>query len=184
MTPEAYLAYEFDSPVKHEFVDDVLYGMSSASDRHVLVAMAFGRRLDAYLPANCQVFQSDMKLRITHTNPVVFYYPDVLVSCAADDRERYFREKPILLIEVLSPSTERVDRTEKLAAYRSIPSLQEYVLADQDMPKIEVMRRSTAWQPEVYLPGASFRLDSVGLDLAVDDVYRRLDFGRPLPVAD
>jgi Uma2 family endonuclease len=178
MTADEYLAFEMQSPIKHEFVDGVIYAMSDASDRHGLLTLAFASALYRQLSDDCQAFVADMKLRVGARSPCVFYYPDILVSCAADDRERYFREQPILIVEVLSPSTERVDRTEKLAAYASIPSLHEYVLADQDIPKIEIRRRRTAWQPEIYLPGDGFRLDSVGIDLTIDGLYRRLDFGR------
>ncbi len=181
ISQEDYLAAELTSPKKHEFVDGVVYAMGGASDRHGLVAMALGRSLDSHVALGCQVFMSDMRLRIRFDKTRLYYYPDILVSCDPDDRDRLHREKPILLIEVLSPSTERVDRHEKFMAYTRLLSLQEYVLADQDIPKIEVFRRSQAWELETYLPGTRFRLDSVGLDLAVDDVYRRLDYGKPLP---
>jgi Uma2 family endonuclease len=173
--PEDYLAREMASPTRSEFVDGSVYAMSGASDRHGLVTLALGSRLFDRVPANCQVFTSDMKLRIAdEATSIVYYYPDVLVSCAADDREKYYRDKPVLLIEVISPSTERIDRIEKLAAYKRIPSLVEYVIAEQDMPKVEVFRRRTAWHGEEYLTGTTFHLESVGMEFSIDDVYRRV----------
>jgi Uma2 family endonuclease len=179
ISPDDYLARELDSVTKSEYVDGIVYGMSGASDRHGLVSGTFFLRLGNHLADECQVFMTDMKLRIVEGDVTVFYYPDVIVSCAADDRARYYREQPILLVEVLSPSTERIDRTEKLAAYRRIPSLMELVLAEQDIPKLEVFRRATGWASETYLPGDGFRLESVSLDFTVDDIYRRLKFGEP-----
>ena len=176
VSPEDYLHFEMNTPMRHEFVDGAIYAMSGASDRHGLVAGAFFARLFDRVALGCQVFAFNMKLRISDGPAVVYYYPDVLVSCAADDRDRYFREKPVLLVEVISPSAERIDRTEKLAAYKRISGLIEYVIAEQDMPKVEVLRRANAWQGEVYLPGASFHLDSIGLEFSIEDIYRRLGF--------
>ena len=176
VSPEDYLRQEMMSPMRHEFVDGAIYAMSGASDRHGLVTLALAARLFDKVDPGCQVFTSDMKLRISEGPAMVYYYPDVLVSCAADDRDRYFREQPVLLVEVISPSTERTDRIEKLAAYKSIPSLVEYVIAEQDMPKVEVFRRRSAWQGEIFLPDASFHLDSIGIDFSVEDIYRRLGF--------
>ena len=177
IAPDEYLAAENDGQSRHEYVDGIVYAMAGTSDWHGLVASALFVSVYTRLGAECQVFMTDMKLRVADGYSVAFYYPDVLVSCAADDRERYFREQPVLLIEVLSPHTERVDRGEKSIAYRSIPSLVEYMLVAQDVPTVEVYRRRTGWQCEAYLPGSMFHLASVGLDIAVDDIYRRLPFG-------
>lgn len=177
LSPEEYLERELVAAVKHEFVDGSVYAMAGASDRHNLVAGNFFAILQAHMPDRCQVFMTDMKLRVEAKTATLFYYPDVFASCSEDDRANaYFREQPILIIEVLSPSTERVDRTEKFDAYRLIPSLQEYVLADQDMPKIEVFRRSNAWAREEFYPDDSFTLESAGLNLTVAQVYRRVKF--------
>ena len=174
MTPEAYLAAENDGQVRHEYVDGIVYAMGGASDRHGLVASAIFVPLYSRLSDPCQVFMVDMKVRIEHEGATKFYYPDVLVSCAEDDRASHFREKPVLIVEVLSPSTDRIDRCEKLASYKTIPSLLEYVLADQDVPRVDVYRRRSGWQAESYLLGSTLRLESV--DLTVDDVYRRVKF--------
>lgn len=177
ISPEDYLERELAASVKHEFVDGALYAMAGASDRHGAVTLAFGSALFNHLPAQCSVFTQDMKLRIKAEKAMLFYYPDVLVTCSATDRaDRCFREQPILIVEVLSPSTERVDRTEKFDAYRRVPSLQEYVLADQDMPKVEMFRRRAAWAREEFYPEDSFTLESAVLDLMVAQVYRRVAF--------
>lgn len=176
MTPEQYLASERDAAERHEYLDGHLYAMGGASDWHGQVTLSLASALFNRLSAECEVFSSDMKVKVGRGVSVVFYYPDVVVSCPRENGDAYFRERPVLLIEVLSPSTERIDRSEKFDAYRMLASLQEYVLAAPDMPKIEVFRRRTAWQIETYLPGSRFMLDSVGLEFAVDDVYRRLRY--------
>ena len=123
-----YLNAEQHSHVKHEYINGEIYAMGRASGRHSLVALDLAGLLSAHLPDQCQVFITDMKVYIRAQIGEMFYYPDVLVSCAEDDRAPYYREKPVLIAEVLSPSTERIDRYEKLHAYRQIPSLQEYPL--------------------------------------------------------
>lgn len=176
LSPEEYLAVENDGQERHEYVDGVIYAMGGASDRHGLVAMAIGSRLFSHVAEPCQVFMVDMKVRIKQKRSTKFYYPDVVVSCAEDDRASHFREKPVLIVEVLSPSTDRIDRFEKFDSYTSMPTLIEYVLANQDVPRVDVFRRSTAWQGESYLLGSSFTLESVGLAMAVDEIYRRVKF--------
>ena len=89
-----------------------------------------------------------MKLRLNIADKTVFYYPDLLLSCAPDDRQPYFRSRPCLIVEVLSDSTERIDRREKLLAYQTLPSLQEYVLVAQNARRVEVYRRTNDWKAE------------------------------------
>jgi len=176
-SPEEYLEREMESAIRREFVDGAIYAMAGASDRHGIVVVNLASLLSNHLPDRCLVFAQDMKLRIKVENATLFYYPDVLVTCSDTDRvNAYFREQPVLIVEVLSPSTERVDRKEKFDAYTAIPSLQDYVLADQDIPKVEVFRRRAAWAREEFYPGDSLTLESAGLDLTVERIYRRVRF--------
>lgn len=176
LSPEEYLEQELLSSFKREFVDGALYAMAGASARHGLVSLNLAAAISNHLPDRCEVFTADMKLRVKIDAKTFFYYPDVLVSCAPNDRATHFREQPILIIEVLSPSTARIDRTEKLDAYKTIPSLMEYVIADQDMPQVEVFRRSNAWVREAFYPEHRFTLQSVGLELTTAQIYRRVGF--------
>ena len=171
-----YIEGEKLTRVKHEFVNGDVYAMGGASDRHGLIALNLASALSINLPDECGVFSSDMKLHTQKNDDECFYYPDILVSCDPDDNHRYYREQPILIIEVLSPSTERIDRTEKRERYQLIPSLQEYVLVAQDNPKVEVFRRSKAWRKDVYFIEHSFHLASVDMEFAVEDVYRRIKY--------
>lgn len=176
LTPAEYLAREASSLTKHEFVDGVVYAMAGGTGRHARVATVLANTLFNHLPESCEVVPFVMKVRINAGHSELFYYPDVIVTCGQVDLTLDYREEPILLIEVLSPSTERTDRKEKFEAYKNIRSLQEYIIAHQDIPTIEVYRRRTVWQQEVFLPGTRFMLDSVELELAVDDIYRRMNF--------
>lgn len=177
-TPEAYLLAENDreSGVKYEFSNGLVYAMAGASRNHNRVAGNFFLGLGAHLRGRCQVFQSDMKVGINFNNESHYYYPDIQVSCEDEDN-KYYNTSPCLIVEVLSESTARIDRNEKLTAYRQLPSLQEYVLCSQDFPAIEIYRRSTNWTVERFTAGQTVTLESVGYELVLDELY---DFLLPL----
>jgi Uma2 family endonuclease len=119
-----YLAGERESEVRHEYVAGQVYPMVGASDRHALLVNALAFVLTpAAREARCQLFTSEMKVRLEIGKQDVFYYPDLLVSCVPDDRATSYREHPCLIVEVLSESTERLDRREKMLAYQTIASL-------------------------------------------------------------
>ena len=99
-----------------------------------------------------------------------FYYPDVQVTCV-EEIDRYYNEHPCLIVEVLSDSTQRIDRTEKRLAYQMIERLQEYVLLSQDSPYLEIYRRRTEWQRESFAGIESVTLESVGLTFLVEELY-------------
>lgn len=176
ITVEDYLAGEEYAEFRHEYLDGAVYAMGGASDKHGLIAGNVFAKLNSALPDSCQAFISDMKVHIQVGAQEIFYYPDIVVSCAQDDRELYYREKPILIVEVLSSSTERLDRYEKFSNYIELASLQEYVLIEQRFKLIELYRRANRWDREIVTQGM-FRLESVGLDLSVDEVYRRVSWG-------
>jgi Uma2 family endonuclease len=170
-----YLEAEKDSPVRHEFIDGQIYAMAGASDRHNRIAGNFYNRLDDHLgDGRCEPFISDMKVWVSET---VFYYPDIVVACDGPGADAYYRKQPRLIIEVSSPSTERIDRSEKLLAYKHVKSLKEYVIVSQDRVHIEVCRRGRGnrWTWEVLTKlDDELRLESVGLTLTVGQVYRRV----------
>lgn len=176
LSPEEYLEGEKLTEVKHEYVDGTVYAMGGASDKHGLISMNLAGALSTHLPDHCEVFMSDMKLHIHQDDDPCYYYPDILVSCEASDKHPYYREKPILIVEVLSHSTERIDRTEKRQRYQAIPELLEYVLVAQDFPKVEVYRRSQAWRGEAYFIEHHFRLESVDMAFNLTDIYRRIKY--------
>jgi Uma2 family endonuclease len=160
ITVEDYFAMEMNSPKRHEFVDGVVYAMTGARDRHNLISGDIFAKLLAHLPRRCQVFMAEMKLRVRIETKTRIYYPDVMVSCAETDRHEYVREQPMFIAEVLSPTTERTDRGEKFEAYKRIDSLDDYLIAHQDLARIELFRRKTGWEREVFSAGQSFTLPS------------------------
>jgi Uma2 family endonuclease len=166
-----YLKGEQLSEIRHEYIDGQVYAMGGASDRHGLIVMALALALGKRSrERQCQLFIADMKVRLKISGQDIFYYPDLLLSCDPTDRESYSRQAPCLIIEVLSESTERIDRREKLLAYQTLPSLLEYVLVAQDDRQVEIYRRRNEWQPEIIDEGL-FHLDCLDLTVLVDDVY-------------
>jgi len=154
----------------------MVYAMAGASERHNIIKLNVAGFLNSAVAETCRVFDGDMKLLIQHGEECRFYYPDVFVSCDGNDDEQYFRNSAVLVIEVLSPTTKRLDRYEKFEAYKTLSSLLEYVLIDQEMPKIEIFRRSQSWQREVFFPEQAVRFDSAGLTLTFEQIYRRVTF--------
>jgi Uma2 family endonuclease len=131
---EDYLARERESAHRHEYVDGALYAMARANERHNLIAGLFFNALSNHLPDRCRAFMNDMKVRIRQERAEFFYYPDSIVRCGSSDRSLDWIDNPLVLGEVLSPSTERVDRGEKFNAYIQIPTLQEYVRSSRLCP--------------------------------------------------
>ncbi len=97
-----------------------------------------------------------------------------MVACTDRNPDRYTIEAPELILEVLSPSTERIDRSEKFAAYTGLASLQVYVLVHQSRRQVEMFRRSTGWQPEVFDEGR-LELPEVGAGLDIGELHSRID---------
>ncbi len=170
-----YLAGEKESQVRYEYVDGQVYAMAGASDRHNRIALNLSSRLnDRTGDGPCETFMSDMKVRV---DPVLYYYPDVVVTCDPPGGDAYLRTQPRLIIEVLSPTTERIDRHEKLRAYLQVASMREYALISQDEMRIELHRRqeNEQWALETFTqPEESLTFDSVELTLTVADVYRNV----------
>ena len=170
-----YLSQENDGTWRHEFVNGAVYAMSGASDQHNLIVGGSEGLIASLVKKPCQTFSRDMKVRISNNSDIRFYYPDVFVSCDPNDRARNWREHPALIIEVLSPSTERFDRAEKFDAYKAIPSLLEYGLLSQDQIELELFRRSTNWQREVYVHDNTVTLESIGITVMVSQLYARTE---------
>jgi Uma2 family endonuclease len=167
-----YLESEDSSQIRHEYLNGQVFGMSGGSREHSLITGNIHNRLKNYLRGSgCQVFASDMKVRIETDN--VFYYPDVVVTCNSQDTEKFFLTKPCLIVEVLSPSTENIDRREKLLTYKKIEDLQEYILISQDEVKVELYRKDkdNNWLKYILDKNDSVILDSVNLQLTMTEVY-------------
>ncbi len=150
ITPEEYLAREPLSDIRHEYACGRVYAMAGASDKHNYIAGNLFAALNYHLSGTaCSAFINDMKVRMESGNDSYFYYPDVMVACDPSDNEAYFRRFPKMIVEVLSPSTERIDSSEKLRAYQSIPTLEVYILISQAAATVTLFRKVNQWRREM-----------------------------------
>ncbi len=173
VTVEDYLAGEEAAQVRHEYVRGHVYAMSGGSRAHNLITGNLFAAIHAYLRGGpCRAHMADFKVRLEWANDEVFYYPDVMVACDSRDQERYFNRYPKLIIEVLSPSTERLDRFEKRGRYQQSGTLEEYVLVEQDFAEVMIYRRSNQWQSELIRgTDAEVAFQSIGLTMPMSAIY-------------
>lgn len=169
-----YLAAERDVSLRSEYVDGQVYAMAGASETHNTIAMSLAAAIETGLSDNCRVWQADMKVKGDYEGHQFAYYPDIMAACGENTGDPYARENPVLIVEVLSPATERIDLQEKFTNYTRISSLREYVVIAQDMPWVRLFRRSHAWRPASYYAEDSLPLSSVGLAIPVQQIYRRV----------
>lgn len=170
-----YIELEKSSELHHEFVDGYVYAMSGGSPDHSRLASNVIGLLSAQLAGKpCQAFTSDLRVRVLETGLAT--HPDVSVFCGnlvRDPEDKNTATNPVVIVEVLSPSTERYDRDEKFSHYRRIPSLVSYVLISQEEQRLEVFTRNAdgSWTLRETRQGAA-RLDEIGCTLSVEAVYR------------
>ncbi len=166
---DAYLEGEKDGRVRHEYVAGQVYAMTGGSIYHNRIAGNFFTELRAKMgQSNCDLFMADIKLQTEQA----FYYPDLMVVCDPADTDPYIKTKAILVIEVISPNTRSIDEREKRLAYQNCPSVQEYLLAEQDRAEVRLIRRTReGWEWETFGPGDSIRLQSLNTVIAMQAVY-------------
>jgi Uma2 family endonuclease len=181
ITEADYLAFERTSEIKHEFIDGEIYAMTGASPNHNLVVASTIAAIHNQLRGKpCKIYPSDMKVRTPSTGS--YLYPDISVVCGEsqfDDEQRDILLNPTIIIEALSPNTERYDRGKKFQSYRELASMQEYILIAQDSPHIErfVRQKDDLWQfSEAHGLEASLDLASIMCKLALVEVYEQVDF--------
>lgn len=176
---EEYLASEERSTVRHEYVDGRLFAMTGSTLKHNILCGNLFSLLHARVKGGpCSVFMEGAKVRVEATNS--FYYPDVMVACSAFSDNAVFTDQAVLLVEVLSPSTSRIDRREKLIAYKRIPSLKEYLIVHQRKRCVEIYRRdeTNIWSICQLATGASFEIHSIpggSIHVSMDDLYGDVD---------
>ncbi|GAC1363151.1 MAG: Uma2 family endonuclease [Ktedonobacteraceae bacterium] len=176
MTEEAFeRLLEVASPYRYELVDGIVYDMTGSTPEHADIAFNITAALKEQLGKQgpCRVYQ-EQYVFIPGKPPVV---PDVVVTCDIADRDKESRLKPfkvrspLLVIEVLSPSTEKYDRTEKLARYKLCPSLEVYLLVSQEEYHVEIYRKATTWQPEHFSAQQIIKLEQLDLELPLSTIY-------------
>ena len=169
LTADEYLDWENQQETRHEMVDGYLYAMTGASLRHDEISMNIAAALHTHLLGGpCRVYKSDIKVAVANN----FYYPDLVVRCD-DDRSaksEYTVSDPLVIIEVLSPSTQRFDRGDKRLAYQQLSSLTDYILVSQDDQHVEHQRGEMS----VILKADTDMLTVSSLDFSItlSDIYR------------
>ena len=176
LTPEDYLEGEKIAEVRHEFVDGFVYAMSGTTEAHSDIALNLTVWLGSRLPEGCRLFNGSVKLMTRPTDDASYYYPDLFVSCGPRDPKGYVRRDATLVVEILSPSTERTDRGEKFQAYTAMSSVTDYMLVSQDGACVEVFRRQHGWKREIYAMGDVIALDAIQHPLPVAEIYRDIPF--------
>jgi len=168
-----FLQLEAATDHKHEYVGGYLYALAGAGRRHNrIAARIIGRLLELAEARGCEVFGSDMLLRAATDVGDLGYYPDVQVVCDPTDQHERYTERPCVIVEVLSDSTRRLDRGEKLEAYTRLPSLQAYLVVWQDQRRVERhWRQDQDWQLALIMGDGVVPVPCVGVELSLDDIY-------------
>jgi Uma2 family endonuclease len=177
MTVEEYFRFEESSSIKHEYVAGEVYAMSGATARHNLITgTIFGLLLASERGGPCRVFTSDMRVEVESDR---YYYPDVAVVCTPLGELEVVARDPCMVVEVTSLSTARIDRGEKLDAYRRIPSLRSYLIIDHRRRRVERYWRAAAdgsWHREEIVgeSATAIPIPCLDVDLTLGDIYRRV----------
>ena len=178
MTISEYLDFEAAAEEKHEYVDGEILAMSGGSaSASRMAASLIAAVHDALRGKPCDVYDSNLKVRIGRKHR--YRYPDAMVICGSeqfdpDDKRRHTITNPRVIFEILSPSTERSDRTTKFDDYRSIDGVEEYVLLSQSTPRVETYHRKPdgTWQFDVKVGlDSAVTLKSIGIDLPLSELY-------------
>ena len=183
--PHEYLQRERQADTKSEYHDGIIVAMAGASWEHNLIVgnlqRSFGNQMEQ---SSCVPVANDMRLRVEECNR--YFYPDVIVVCGRPvfaDETLDTLTNPTLIVEVLSESTERMDRRLKWDCYQTLPSLRTYVLIAQDEPRIETFTRQEdgTWNYSAANKlEAIVSLPAIGCTLRLSDVYARIEFASVL----
>lgn len=176
MTAEDFLAWEAEQSERHEFVRGEVFLMAGTEEGHNTVSGNLYAALRTHLRGSpCRTFIADIKLEVALAN--CFFYPDVMVTCsAADATDPLVKREPVLLVEVLSPSTAAFDRGDKFGSYRLLASLQEYLLVDPVQRRCDLYRKGDdgLWVLHPSEPGDDLELASVALTLTASVLWDEL----------
>lgn len=179
-TPTEYLALEEKAEFRSEYIDGYIFEMSGGTENHIQISFNLTKLFSNKLRGKCRAYQSEMKVWVEEAG--TFFYPDVTVVCGERkfyNERRDVVENPILLVEVLSESTEKYDKNDKFLTYQNIASFQEYVLISQNKPAVQQYLRQNdgSWR---YLATIGIEseviFESVGVTLSMKDVYELVEF--------
>jgi Uma2 family endonuclease len=182
MTAAEYLDWEPTQEERYEYWDGEVVAMSGATRNHNRISANCFRLLDDVLVDRpCEAYIVDVKVQVAPGQK--YFYPDVVVTCDERDKDPRFVQFPRLIVEMLSPSTEAIDRGIKFAQYRKFTALQEYVLVQVDQPSVEVFRRNTQgqWVLSEYTLEDRFCFESLNVEIAIADLYQQVTFENETP---
>ena len=172
-----FLAWDATQTERHEFVDGEVFAMAGGEDRHASVSGNLFASLHSHLKGSrCRVYMNDVKLQVAAAN--AFFYPDVFVTCSERDAaNRLVKQEPLLVVEVLSPSTAAYDRGDKFASYRLCPTLAEYAVIDIDRRAVDLFRKNAEglWVLHPLVGNATLTLTSVDHALALGELFADLE---------
>ncbi|MGC1309659.1 MAG: Uma2 family endonuclease [Phormidesmis sp.] len=176
MTAEEYLLWESQQTLRYEYCDGEVVAMTGGTKGHNRAALnLYGALVERVDADGCEINVSDVKVKLGEGE--AYRYPDLVVSCDERDRnEAEFYRFPKLIVEVLSPSTEIVDRNKKFQEYIEIPTLQEYVLISAQKIQVECFRRGEGrmWLYFPYKAGDTIVIESMGVELPIEQLYRHV----------
>lgn len=184
LTPEQYLEIDRAAEVKSEYYAGEMFAMAGGSVPHGIIAsalaVAVGKRLDG---KNCRTVSSDVRIQVTSTG--LYTYPDLAVLCGPPlvaDRHSDTLLNPVVIAEVLSPSTESYDRGKKFEHYRTVPSLRHYILVSQNTMQVEVftLDDGSLDLSVAAEPGDLVRLPAIGVEFPVEELYEGVDLTEAL----
>jgi Uma2 family endonuclease len=178
MTLEEFHKWDSGDGLRYELIDGVPVAMTSPANAHGTIVAKLARRIGESLDARppCRVMV-EVGI-VSPTRADTWYQADLAVSCKRQPPDQHSITEPILIVEVLSPSTENQDRKVKLVDYRSIPSVQEVLLVDSTRRYCELLRRldDNRWLTELAVdPDAVLRLESIDCDLRLSDIYSNVE---------
>ncbi len=178
MTAAQYLVWESQQELRYEYINGEIVAMTGGTIAHNDIAINL---LTILLPkvraSGCRINMADVKLCVNEAG--LYYYPDLMVSChPQDSNARKFIQFPKLIVEVLSPGTADKDRTDKFTDYQSISTLQEYLLISSEKISVECYRRGEGrmWLYYPYTSGDSIDLESLGIRVAIEQLYTGINF--------
>jgi Uma2 family endonuclease len=174
-----YLEGELLAKNKHEYVDGRVYAMSGAKNVHNRIASrVLGSLYQQLGSSRCEAFNSDTKVRIRTEQRTYFYYPDAVVVCDSNPDDDTFQDQPVVIVEVISDSTRRIDEGEKRVNYLSVPSLDAYILLEQDRRTARVFQRTAnQFLESIYTdPDSVVPIPAINAQLYFSEVYAGIEF--------
>jgi Uma2 family endonuclease len=177
LSVDEYIAGELKSEVRHDYFDGRVSAMADTNVMHCTIAGNFFGEIGRQLRGKkCEAFNSDMKVHFQNFGDDGFYYPDVMVNCDPAGQQPYFCDTPCLIVEVVSPETEQIDRREKWFAYRKLASLHTYILASQEKREVTVYHREgDGWRKTILIGDSTLTVPEMEFSVRLDALYAQTE---------